>query len=143
MKKAHTSKRDVIITMFLFSRAIKKRMRQANSNMLHRAVLLLLIKESGSVSVRQLSELFFVNIAALSETLTKMETEGYIKKVKGEDKRERYVRLTARGEREINTLTKHIDAKSQRAFATLTDKEVETLATLLSKLFDSARKTSK
>ena len=118
-------------------------MRQANSNMLHRAVLLLLIKESGSVSVRQLSELFFVNIAALSETLTKMETEGYIKKVKGEDKRERYVRLTARGEREINTLTKHIDAKSQRAFATLTDKEVETLATLLSKLFDSARKTSK
>ncbi len=94
-----------------------------------RRVLKLLKLDGGSLSQRELTELMGVMPGSLSELLGKMETRGFITRVRDEeDRRKVTVMLTEAG-------TAKLEAQRPRdIFAALDDSEKEQLKTLLAKL---------
>jgi len=125
--------------MNLISRSVKHKMRKANTDQMHKTVLLLLIQREGKVTIKQLADLFFVRISAVSELVQKLEDDELILRKcpqKNEDKRLRYITLSADGKKYLQKLSKKIDEKTEGFFKNLSEDEINNLSELLYKLFN-------
>jgi len=121
--------------MVLMERSIKHSMRRANTDVMHKTILLLLLQQQGRVTTRQLAALFYVKISAISELIKKLEIEGLITKEQGEDKRIKYIAINSTGQKYLEKLNKKISNKTETFFSNLTNDETYELSRLLNKLF--------
>ncbi|MGI6229316.1 MAG: MarR family winged helix-turn-helix transcriptional regulator [Tractidigestivibacter sp.] len=100
-------------------------------------LLIRLLKQGGTLPQRALQDTVPVSSAALSETLTKLESEGLIERKRSEqDRRQLDVRLTERGREEAIRCQKQKEAFRKDAMSVFTDDELNELADLLDRLAD-------
>lgn len=105
--------------------------------MLERERILLTIGRDGEVAQKRLSETFSVSPQSMSESLSKLEHDGFITRSKNKlDKRETIVALTAAGREHSDRLAQKMRAQAHRFLEPLSDSEKQTLYTLLKKLTD-------
>lgn len=105
--------------------------------MLERERILLTISRDGEVVQKRLSELFSVSPQSMSESLSKLEHDGFITRSKNRlDKRETIVALTAAGREHSDRLEQKMRAQAHRFLEPLNDGEKQTLYALLKKLTD-------
>ena len=91
----------------------------------------------GGVRQKELTEELKIRPSSVSETISKLEHDGYVKrKVDPDDKRATLITLTEVGEARAAELADERGAKLSKAFEPLTDEEKEQLILLLEKLSD-------
>ncbi len=100
-------------------------------------VLHILAKED-IIPQQKLQEILDIKPGSLSELLLKLETKGYIERLKSEtDKRRTYVRITEEGRYALDEMR---EENNEDRFSSLTEEEQESLRILLKKLLDSESK---
>lgn len=106
-----------------------------NHTLLERERILLTIGRSGEIVQKQLSMLFSVSPQSMSESLAKLENDGYITRSKNQkDKRETIVSLTPAGKVHSGELAKKMRSQAHRFLEPLSPEEKQTLFLLLKKL---------
>ena len=91
----------------------------------------------GGVRQKELTEELKIRPSSVSETISKLEHDGYVKrKVDPDDKRATLITLTEVGEARAAELADERGARLSKAFEPLTDEEKEQLILLLEKLSD-------
>ena len=89
----------------------------------------------GGVRQKELTEELKIRPSSVSETISKLEHDGYVKRtVDPDDKRATLITLTEVGEARAAELADERGAKLSKAFEPLTDEEKEQLILLLEKL---------
>ena len=89
----------------------------------------------GGVRQKTLTEELRINPSSVSELISKLESDGYVKRtVDPTDKRATLITLTELGEARAAELADERAEKMGKAFARLTDEEKEQLIALLEKL---------
>lgn len=97
--------------------------------------ILRFIGEQEPISQNRLSELLGIRPQSLSETLKKLEQDGYIRRTKNEaDKRETLVTLTDTGRQRQEEVQSARTEQVERFLSPLTEEEQRQLFTLLCKL---------
>lgn len=95
--------------------------------------LLQVLEKAGPISQGRLGELLALDSTTLTRSLRLVQKEGWVSSVPGEDRRERYYKLTAHGQkrlqvakkrwREVQTkLRKHLDPGEWEVFYNLADR---------------------
>ena len=103
--------------------------------LLERERILLTLDRDGDVVQKRLSELFQVSPQSMSESLAKLEHDGYIVRSKNQlDKRETIVALTASGRERSGRLKEKMRDQAHRFLEPLNNDEKLILYALLSKL---------
>lgn len=103
--------------------------------LLERERILLTLDRDGEVVQKRLSEMFQVSPQSMSESLAKLEHDGYIIRSKNQlDKRETIVRLTASGRERSDRLKEKMRDQAHRFLEPLSGDEKQTLYVLLRKL---------
>lgn len=103
--------------------------------LLERERVLLTIGRSGEIVQKRLSELLSVSPQSMSESLSKLENDGYITRSKNLlDKREIIVSLTPAGKEHSDQLEGVMRSQAHRFLEPLTYEEKQTLYLLLKKL---------
>lgn len=98
--------------------------------------ILLLLKKNTSIPQKDLLNCLHIQAGSLSEILLKMETQGLIQRTKDtSDKRKTLVHLTQKGLDKVEELMGEYQKENESLFASLTDKECETLYEVLRKLY--------
>ena len=91
----------------------------------------------GGVRQKELTEELKIRPSSVSETISKLEHDGYVKrKVDPDDKRATLITLTEVGQARAAELADERGAKLSKVFEPLTDEEKEQLILLLEKLSD-------
>ena len=104
-------------------------------SLLERDRILLTIGRNGSISQRRLAEHIAVSPQSMSESLAKLEHDGYITRSKNQlDKREIIVTLTAAGRERSDRLGRKMQDQAHHFLEPLTAAEKQTLYALLKKL---------
>lgn len=104
-------------------------------SMLERERILLTIGRNGEIVQKRLSELFQVSPQSMSESLAKLEHDGYITRSKNQlDKREIIVSLTPAGRERSDRLGQKMHDQAHRFLEPLSAEEKQTLYALLKKL---------
>ncbi len=137
MKNLKNERQDIILYLFLISRAIRYQTRHGNKDKMHRAILLLLIRQRKKTNLQELSKLFFINLPALSEIIQKLEEENLIKRYIGQDKREKIIKLTDKGKLYLNNLNEHIESKTSSIFKNFNELEIKQLSKMLFKILSN------
>ena len=89
----------------------------------------------GGVRQKTLTEEFRMNPSSVSELISKLESDGYVKRsVDPTDKRATLISLTELGEARAAELADERNERLDKAFAALTGEEKEQLIALLEKL---------
>ncbi len=106
--------------------------------LLERERVLLTIGRDGEIVQKRLSELLSVSPQSMSESLVKLEHDGYITRAKSQrDKRETIVTLTPAGKAHSDELAQKMRSQAHRFLEPLTGEEKHTLYSLLKKLMDT------
>lgn len=110
--------------------------------MLERERILLTIGGSrGGIVQKRLSEIFQVSPQSMSESLSKLENDGFITRSKNQlDKRETIVALTPAGQAHSDRLAQKMRSQAHRFLEPLSGEEKHILYTLLKKLTDRPTK---
>ncbi len=106
-----------------------------NHSLLERDRILLIIGRKGAIVQKQLSELLSVSPQSMSESLSKLENDGFITRSKNQrDKREIIVSLTPAGREQSDRLAQKMRSQAHCFLEPLTAEEKQTLYDLLKKL---------
>ncbi|MFR4351942.1 MAG: MarR family winged helix-turn-helix transcriptional regulator [Roseburia sp.] len=93
-----------------------------------------------AVTVSQLAEKMRAKMSAVSRTLKSLEDAGYIeRKVNTSDRRNTYVVLTDRGERECGEIERTMREFSGAVIAQMTEEDMRRLVAYLEKLYQVAK----
>lgn len=104
-------------------------------SLLERDRILLTIGRNGSISQRRLAEHIAVSPQSMSESLAKLENDGYITRQKNQlDKRETIVSLTPAGAEHSSELAEKMRSQAHHFLEPLSEEEKQTLYSLLKKL---------
>ena len=104
-------------------------------SLLERDRILLTIGRNGSISQRRLAEHIAVSPQSMSESLAKLENDGYITRQKNQlDKRETIVSLTPAGADHSSELAEKMYSQAHHFLEPLSEEEKQTLYSLLKKL---------
>ncbi len=104
-------------------------------SLLERDRILLTISMNGTITQKRLAEHIAVSPQSISESLSKLENDGYITREKNQlDKRETIVALTPSGMEHSSELAQKMRSQAHRFLEPLSDDEKQTLYSLLKKL---------
>ncbi len=104
-------------------------------SLLERDRILLTIGRSATITQKRLAEHFAVSPQSMSESLSKLEHDGYVTRQKNPlDKREIIVTLTTDGMSRSNELAQEMKGQAHRFLEPLSEQEKQTLLVLLQKL---------
>lgn len=104
-------------------------------SLLERDRILLTIGRSSTISQKRLAEQLAVSPQSMSESLAKLENDGYIARAKNQqDKRETIVSLTPEGKSHSDELAQKMHSQAHRFLEPLSEEEKQTLYALLKKL---------
>jgi DNA-binding MarR family transcriptional regulator len=96
---------------------------------------LIQLKESGSISQRELTERLSIRPASMSEVLAKLASKGMVERTPSEvDRRTMNVSLTEKGEKRADESLEYRMERREEMFSCLNDAEKETLLSLLEKI---------
>lgn len=98
--------------------------------------LLAVLSRLDETTQGELAERLAIDSTTLTRTLARLEDRGWIASRPGEDRRERWVRLTPRGSRRLEAARPHWEAAQDRLRKALGD---ESWALLLERLVDVTR----
>ena len=97
--------------------------------------LLRFIQDDPLVTQNQLAQKMYVSKAALSQWIIKLEEDDYLKRtINSEDRREKLVHLTPKGEKLLEDNHRVAQKLHQKLFLPLSDNELSTLEKLLTKI---------
>lgn len=125
---------DFLFTLYFIGRKVRGHYKQENKDlMLTAAILHLLQKKEYTLS--ELAKIMYSKLSSLSEKMTELEHEGFIKKVSKEgDEREQYISLTAEGKKRIEKTLSVMRQYCLEFTNNLTQGELQTLNPLLKKM---------
>lgn len=99
--------------------------------------ILLILKNEGAMKQRDLMERMHIQAGSLSEIIAKVESAGYIERVRCEDdKRNFELRLTEEGRVRAEIFQRERDEMARELYSELDENEKEQLFTLLGRLLD-------
>lgn len=98
--------------------------------------MLAVLHQEGGMNQRNLAQKLGISPQAVSETVKKLETQGCITKVSGNQKNENLISLTPLGEELALLLFEIISHHAQEVFEGFTSEEVALLGKLLDKLLE-------
>jgi len=96
--------------------------------------ILFCIKNNGPMAISAISKYFNVEAPTISRTVTRLEQLDWVERSDGEDKREKIVHLTERGQWAINEISNSVVHFEDEVINRITEKEQETLRRILAKL---------
>ncbi len=125
---------DFLFTLYFIGRKVRGHYKQENKDlMLTAAILHLLQKKEYTLS--ELAKIMYSKLSSLSEKMTELEHEGFIKKVSKEgDEREQYISLTTAGRKKIEKTLSVMRQYCLEFTNDLTQVELQTLNPLLKKM---------
>lgn len=104
-------------------------------SILERDRILVTIGRHGSLTQKRLAEEIAVSPQSMSESLVKLENDGYISREKNQlDKREVIVALTPAGRAHSDELAQKMRSQAHKFLEPLSEEEKQTLFSLLTKL---------
>jgi len=109
---------------------------------LHRTqhrILMILLKEGKLISQKTLAQRLEITPAAVTGALKKLENEGYISKVVGDDSRFNELYITEAGKEFVERVRNTFSATDQKLFADFTDEELEVYIRCLEKMQNNIR----
>lgn len=109
---------------------------------LHRTqhrILMILLKEGKLISQKTLAQRLEITPAAVTGALKKLENEGYISKVVGDDSRFNELYITEAGKEFVERVRNTFAATDQKLFADFTDEELEVYIGCLEKMQNNIR----
>ncbi|MBQ6896727.1 MAG: MarR family transcriptional regulator [Oscillospiraceae bacterium] len=102
------------------------------------AKILMMLKETEHISLKNLEKLFNVTQATMQGTISRMEKKGYICTVyMAGDKKNKYVVLTEYGRQLSENIVKTINDMDQLLVSSLTDDEAKEFMRILGKMHSS------
>ncbi|WP_047986002.1 MarR family winged helix-turn-helix transcriptional regulator [Ornithinibacillus californiensis] len=90
--------------------------------------------KNGVKTQSEIMNYFLVNAPTITRTVKRMEENGWISRVAGQDKRERYIDLTDEAKKKYKEIEETVSEHEVVMLANLTTEEKETLLNLLQKL---------
>jgi DNA-binding MarR family transcriptional regulator len=97
--------------------------------------ILVIIDSNPEMTQQQLCDGIGVNKSTFAITLDRLADRGLIRRVRSEeDRRRNSLRITAKGASTLKALTAHAERHEQRAFASLSAEERETLLEVLKRI---------
>lgn len=93
--------------------------------------LLQVLASTGSITQGGLGAMLSLDSTTLTRTLRLPLEKGWIKSVTGDDRRERYLQLTAAGRRELERVRPHWERAQQRLRSVLGDRDWERIQAAL------------
>lgn len=106
--------------------------------------LMYISKNDGNATQKDIAKKYGISEAAVSVTIKKLETSGYIKKANTtEDARYNYLELTEKGSTAVKESVDIFNAAEEKTFEKITDDELKTLKNLILKMQSSLTKTDK
>jgi DNA-binding MarR family transcriptional regulator len=99
------------------------------------AAIVILIDANPELTQQQLCEAIGVDKSTFAVTLNRLEDRGLIRRVRSDvDRRQKMLRLTAKGTRALRAILAHIDRHERRVFSNLSPADREQLVVLLKKI---------
>ena len=125
---------DFLFTLYFIGRKVRGHYKQENKDlMLTAAILHLLQKKEYTLS--ELAKIMYSKLSSLSEKISELEQEGFIKKISKEgDEREQYLSLTAAGKKRIEKTLSVMRQYCLEFTNNLTQGELQTVTPLLKKM---------
>ena len=103
-------------------------------------LLMHLYHSKDAPSQKEIANRFNISPAAVAVSLKKLENEGYISRIPSEnDNRYNQITITQKGKGVVDMTKEILDGLDERSFGSLSDKEKETLASLLDKVIDNLK----
>ena len=125
---------DFLFTLYFIGRKVRGHYKQENKDlMLTVAILHLLQKKEYTLS--ELAKIMYSKLSSLSEKISELEQEGFIKKISKEgDEREQYLSLTTEGKKRIEKTLSVMRQYCLEFTNNLTQGELQTVTPLLKKM---------
>ncbi|PIX68555.1 hypothetical protein COZ40_02640 [Candidatus Roizmanbacteria bacterium CG_4_10_14_3_um_filter_39_13] len=125
---------DFLFTLYFIGRKVRGHYKQENKDlMLTAAILHLLQKKEYTLS--ELAKIMYSKLSSLSEKISELEQEGFIKKISKEgDEREQYLSLTTEGKKRIEKTLSVMRQYCLEFTNNLTQGELQTVTPLLKKM---------
>ena len=96
--------------------------------------ILFSLKKNGAMTQTEIMRYLNVEAPTVTRTIRRMEDNGWVKKVRGKDKRERRIELTETAKLKYDEIEQTVANHDQAMLNQLTDEEKDTLYQLLKKL---------
>ena len=125
---------DFLFTLYFIGRKVRGHYKQENKDlMLTVAILHLLQKKEYTLS--ELAKIMYSKLSSLSEKISELEQEGFIKKISKEgDEREQSLSLTTEGKKRIEKTLSVMRQYCLEFTNNLTQGELQTVTPLLKKM---------
>lgn len=136
-------KQEVLHKLFKVSHSIKRMKEYNGHNKKHHsnAMIFRNLLENENINQSNMSKMLNITPQATSEMLKKLEADGMIKRVSGNQKNENLISLTEKGKNQAEEMHNRIVEDANRIFGNLTDEELESFYNILMKLnFDDDMK---
>lgn len=125
---------DFLFTLYFIGRMVKGHYKEANKDLMLSAAILHVLQKK-ELTLSELAKVMYSKLSALSEKITQLENEGYIKKTsKGEDEREQYLSLTPSGKKRIEKTLNVMRQHCMEFTRNLSETELETINPVLRKM---------
>ena len=141
--------KTVIKDIWRFNKGVRVRIEQdinANPNndlsLIQSLVLVMLsCKNKEQVGAKELQEIFVLSKATISETLSGLESKGYIAVAQSEkDKRRKDIVLTPKGDSYVKNAHRKFNKLQESLVADIDEKDVETFKRVLEKMGENLRR---
>ena len=111
------------------------------NNFLSSALLLKMIHEDKKgIRVVDIARKINISPPSVTEALSKLEKEGYVKKIEGEDRREKILSITKKGEERMNKFTEFMRLEMKEKMSVLSDDDKKKLEKSLSNIVNILHK---
>lgn len=125
---------DFLFTLYFIGRMVKGHYKEANKDLMLSAAILHILQKK-ELTLSELAKILYSKLSALSEKITQLENEGFIKKTsRGEDEREQYLSLTLNGKKRIEKTLGVMRQHCMEFTSNLTEADLETINPVLKKM---------
>ena len=96
--------------------------------------ILYYLYKNGTKTQKEIMNYFHVNAPTITRTVKRMEENGWIRRVEGSDRRERYIELTKESKEKYKEIENAVSEHEAEILSNLSVKEKKTLFDLLQKI---------
>jgi len=130
IKEQHIS---VFLKLYIFGRKVKAMMKKHNRDQVQRSIILETIKEE-PVPIGVIGDMLGIKASTMTEKIKSMKSEGLVVSIKGQDAREKLLKLTRKGLKRTEMIEKQMQEEMCRVEMNLSDDELKQLNRILDKI---------
>jgi MarR family transcriptional regulator, transcriptional regulator for hemolysin len=90
--------------------------------------------KNGTKTQKEIMNYFHVNAPTITRTVKRMEENGWVSRVEGQDRRERYIELTKEAKEKYKKIENTVSIHDEEILINLSEKEKEALFEMLLKI---------